>query len=101
MPLTDTFIYSERWMNSTEQHLRRQRQTVQELRDKLRAVKQASAPEWSANLSYTLSRVDRLEGNLRKTSEVLEQFRERVEILNQETMASYAEALTQAQHPFS
>ena len=98
--MTDTFIYSERWMNSTEQRLRRQRQTVRELRDKLRAVK-ASAPEWSANLSYTLARVERLDYSLRKTSEALERFRTRVEVLNQRTMASYAEALIQARRPFS
>ena len=88
-------------MNSTEQRLRRQRQQLKELREKITAVRRTSGAEWAADLSYTLRRIEQLEYSLKKTGDALEQFRERVEVLNRQTIAEYSDALVRAQRVFS
>ena len=99
--MEDVFIYDERWMNSAEQRLRTQRRQLAELQEKLQAVRNASGPEWAVNIAYTLARVERLEHSLKKTGDVLEQFRERVEAQNRQAISDYGEALTQARRVFS
>lgn len=99
--MEDVFIYDERWMNSTEQRLRTQRQQLAELREKLQAVRNASGPEWAVNIAYTLARLERLERSLKKTGDVLEQFQERVETLNRQAISAYGEVLAQSQREFS
>lgn len=99
--MNDTLYYNEYWLNDAAVRLRRERQQLERLRDLLCAVRAASGPEYAADITLILRKVERLERSLTQTRNALEQFRDEMELENRRAGAAYEDAGARARRVFA